>query len=510
MSFKEVNKIRKEGKLDEAYNLSKQDLESEPDNIWNKRGMSWVLIMYLKQFAYEGNSQKFLTTLKEFRDLQLPGDGSENMVFENLNFWVTKFLSTVSKEENQDIDVFEEFWEIIKDINFPKPSEMHSNILKFFLKISDNWDKFEDFLNWWDLNNLRDEDYKEEDIGERKIMPLAERAYIALSKSVLKGEKYNPLEFTRSINQEKLEKVTNQMKELYEKYPHYEYIPYYIGKLLYAKGNEDEALSNLLPFAREHINKFWVWTLLGDLHEEDEKIQIACYCRGLLCKEPDSMTVKLRRKLANLLVEKQNYPEAKFEINKVKEIREQNGWKISNQLKNWISEEWYANTETPKNNFHFYKKHAPKANAILAKDLDSMVGVVTNVKKDKKVLGYIVDKQIQGGFNYNSFMDNPQPGDTIEIWSVPKKNKEGEAYQKVIYAEITDKSPKEDIIKDLNGPIRILEDKKIGFIEDAFIPPYMIEKHNLKHKQEIQAKAVLNFNKTKNEWGWMVVKIENR
>jgi hypothetical protein len=105
-------------------------------------------------------------------------------------------------------------------------------------------------------------------------------------------------------------------------------------------------------------------------------------------------------------------------------------------------------------------------------------------------------------------MDNPFPGDKIEIWSVPKTNKEGETYQKVIYAEITEKKPKEDIIRDLNGTIRVLEDKKIGFIEDAFIPPHMVEKHNLKHEQEVQAKAVLNYNKTKSEWGWMVVNLK--
>ncbi|MFW5721548.1 MAG: tetratricopeptide repeat protein, partial [Bacteroidota bacterium] len=429
--------------------------------------------------------------------------------FDNLKYWVNKFLSKLLKEEKPDIDLFEEFWEIVKDITYPKPSELHSNILKYFLKISDNWGKFESFIDWWNLDNLRDEDFESEDIGDRIIMSLAERTYLALSKSVLKGEITDPLDFTRSVNQEKLEQVTKQMQELYEKYPHYEYVPYYLGKLLYAKGNEEEALSNLLPFARDHINKYWVWTLLGDLHEEDEEIQMACYCRGLLCKEPEKSLVRIRLKLAEILVEKEWYPEAKHEINKIHDTRKEKGWKIPNKIKNWMNQEWYADTEMPENNFQFYKKYAPRANSILAKDLDSMVGVITNVKKDKKVLGYIVDKDTQGGFNYSSFMGNPQPGDKIEFWSVPKINKEGENYQKVIYAETTDKNPKAEIVKELNGPIRVLEDKKIGFIEDAFIPPHMVEKHNLKQEEEIQAKAVLNFNKTKNEWGWMVVKINN-
>jgi len=510
MSFPEVNKLRKAGRMEEAYNLAKKELNSDPDNIWNKRSMAWVLIMYLKQYAYSSENQKFLQTLSEFKDLKMPYNENEAMIFDNLKCWIAKFLSQLTKEDNPDTDLFEEFWEYIKEIPYPKPSEMHSSILRFFLKLKDKWNKIEDFLDWWDFNHFRKEDYEPLVMEERTVMPLVEQAYLALAKSIIKGESKNPLEYKETINQEKLDRVLKEMQTLYQEHPEYEYFPYYIGLLLSAKGNNTKALGELLPFAREHTGRFWVWTLLGDIHKEDEEIQMACYCRGLMCKEPDKMTIGIRKKLTNLLIKNGFYPEAKYELNKIREIQEENEWKVSNGIKQQMDKEWYANTEMPKNNFHFYKKHAPQANAILAKDLDSMIGVVTNVKKDKKVLGYIIDKNIQGGFNYSSFMGNPQPGDKIELWSVAKTNREGENYQKVIYAEITEKSPKEDILKELNGPIRVLEDKKIGFIEDAFIPPHMVEKHNLKHEQEIQAKAVLNYNKTKNEWGWKVVKLIDR
>jgi len=507
MSFKEVNKLRKDGQLDEAYKMAQEDLESEPVNIWNKRGMSWVLIMYLKQYAHSGEHQNFLQTLQEFRDLQMPGDGSEDMIFENLKYWVTKFLSAISKEESPDVDLFEEFWEIIKEIPYPKPSEMHSSILKFFLKIKKSWDRMEEFLEVWDFKNFRDQDYEYEDTGKVTINPLVERAYMAMSKLILAGSKNNPLELQPSINQEKLEKVLKEMQELYQAHPDFQYLPYYIGKLLYARGSKEEALKNLLPFTRANESKFWVWTLLGNIYDKDKDLQLACYCKGLLNKEPENMKIGLRKKLTNLLIEKSFYPEAKYELNKIREIQEENGWKVSNGIKQQMGKEWYQQAEMPKNNLNFYRQHARKTSSLLAQDLNSMVGVVTNVKKERNVLGFIVNKEISGGFDFSHMMDTPKPGDKLEMWYEPRTNKKGESFRKVFHAEPTDKNPKEGILKELKGEVSIIKEKNIGFLEGAFIPPDLVEKNHLENEDKIQAKSVLNFNKAKDEWGWRVVEI---
>ena len=42
MSSKEVTQLRKEGKLDEAFMLALENYNKEPDNIWNKRALSWI------------------------------------------------------------------------------------------------------------------------------------------------------------------------------------------------------------------------------------------------------------------------------------------------------------------------------------------------------------------------------------------------------------------------------------------------------------------------------------
>ena len=137
-----------------------------------------------------------------------------------------------------------------------------------------------------------------------------------------------------------------------------------------------------------------------------------------------------------------------------------------------------------------------------------MVGVVTNVKKDRKVLGFTVNKEINGGFNFSNMMnDRPQPGDKLEMWYEPRINKNGETFRKIYHAEPTRKNPQEEILKDLEGEVEIIEHKNIGFLEGAFIPPDLLNKYQLKNGELNKGKVVMSYDKLKNEWGWRVVEI---
>ena len=48
MDSKKVFSLRKEGKLQEAYNLATSLLRSDKEDEWNKRAMAWVLVDLIK------------------------------------------------------------------------------------------------------------------------------------------------------------------------------------------------------------------------------------------------------------------------------------------------------------------------------------------------------------------------------------------------------------------------------------------------------------------------------
>ena len=80
MPSKEIKELRLAGKLDEAYAMATTELTAEPDNIWTKRNLSWVL--YSQMNACAEDCTNFLSKIKELKELALPAD--EVMLFENI------------------------------------------------------------------------------------------------------------------------------------------------------------------------------------------------------------------------------------------------------------------------------------------------------------------------------------------------------------------------------------------------------------------------------------------
>ena len=72
MSFKEIKKLREADKLEEALQMAQQNLEAQPDNIWNKRAIAWVYYDYLKKNALPENFSIFKENLIKIKDLNLP------------------------------------------------------------------------------------------------------------------------------------------------------------------------------------------------------------------------------------------------------------------------------------------------------------------------------------------------------------------------------------------------------------------------------------------------------
>lgn len=126
---------------------------------------------------------------------------------------------------------------------------------------------------------LRQEDYVPFiNAKGQKCMTLAERVYIAYSKTLLKKNDLG-----------KIEEFLPKLGELIEAHPEMLYSGYFCGKLLLALGsNDDEALKVVMPFAQKKSTEFWVWQLLSDVFKDDSEKQLACLLRAVHCKTQES------------------------------------------------------------------------------------------------------------------------------------------------------------------------------------------------------------------------------
>ena len=113
MSFKEIKELRQAGKLDEALQMANQALETEPENIWNKRAAAWVYYDYLKKTAQPALFEAFKENLIKIKELQLPED--EKMVFDNCAWQIGSLVFGLQKVEHVDYGKINELFEIINN-----------------------------------------------------------------------------------------------------------------------------------------------------------------------------------------------------------------------------------------------------------------------------------------------------------------------------------------------------------------------------------------------------------
>ena len=506
MSFKEVKELRKEGKLQEALAMANADLEHQPDNIWNKRSMGWVIYDFAKEASSKNDFDALKQNIEKLISLNLPED--EKMLYSNFVWPIAKYLFHIGSKEDYNRQEVTTLFNLCQSIPFEKPSDNYSILLKSFLKFSHTWSSFKEFVHWWDLKNLRPEDYLKETLPNGKtVMALAEQLYIAYARKLLEGEGANPFDLNKVVNKKQVIAFLEKLDILIEKHPEYQYPAYFKAKLLLTLGSNEDVLSAFLPFAKKKKNEFWVWELMAEIFHSDPKKAIACYSKALCCKVSPEFLVKTRQHFAKILIDQKLFSEAKTEIEKAIKIRVEQGWKLPIEITNWQNEKWYPEAKDLGHNDAFYKSHISEAEVLLFHDVRPEVGIIEFVNKDKKVLNFLVSKEIHGFFKYEGLIKNPLIGDAIELRLEKRIGDEG-AYYFVFSASRTLETPSSEIKKAFEGTIRKKDENDFAFVDDIFIEPSIVKGLGLTHGSFAKGFAILSYNRKKATWSWKAREIK--
>ncbi len=500
MSFKKIRELRQAGKLEEALQMANQALEGEPDNIWNKRAVAGVYYDYLDKHSQPDSFDAFKENLIKVKDLELPDD--ERMIFDDCAWKIRSLVDGLQKSKPIDFGKINELFEIIREFHFTKPSKAYSFLYEAFHKGYQKWSNYLSFADWWNFEYFRSEDYSKEEFKGK--MSIAERAYIAYPKKLLEGELIT-LGQQKSIDKDKVQSFLPQLDIIINNHPDYQFLPYFKAKLLLALGNDENVLSSFLPFARQKQNDFWVWELMAKIFSENKDIQFACYCKALSLKTLEDVLIKLRQIFAGILVEKQMYNEAKTEIQQVIAIREKHEWKLPSQITRWAKQDWFKSATAKKDNRDLYSQHIKKAEEIIFQDIPEEIIAVEFVNENRNMLNFVKDKRKFGFFNYSSQLDKPQIGNILKV----RFNREGrDGFYKILTAKKAESNLTSEAIKNFEGALKIISPQNFGFIDDVFIEPKLIQDNRLNDGQNFTGKAILSFNKMKDEWGWKAIEIE--
>lgn len=504
MPAAEIKALRQAGKLDEALAMAQEELNANPENIWGKRNISWVYYEYLKKYTHEINFDSFIENLIKIKTLNLPEQ--EVMIFDTSAFQVGSMLFKIQKTEPIDYSKINRIFDIIRDFHFTRPSESYSFLMNAFQNGSKNWSRFLEFVDWWGLQNFMETDFHSEEFNNRQMSALAEKVYSAYCKKLIEGEAVDAYGSIREVDKNKITVFIPQLDAVIEKYPDYKYLPYYKAQMLLKLGDKDNGLQAFLPFAKQKQNEFWVWGLMAEIFKEDKDLVFACYCKALSLKTPADFLIKIRQIFASLLIERQLYAEAKTEIKNIIAVRKQKDWRIPNNIVQWTESSWYKEAKEPSNNKTLYEKHKRIAEELLYADVPEQLVAVEFVNHNKKILSFVKDKTVNGFFNYDGLLNNPKIGDILKVRIEAVGN---EGFHRALTLDLIDDISDVEIpsLKEVSGIIEIRPDKNFGFIDGVFIPPNLVESFGLTNGQEVSAKAILSFNKGKDEWSWKGVEI---
>ena len=409
LTSKEVFDKRKEGDIEVAYSMAIELVNSNPHDDWNIKALAYCIIDMLKQAV---NKNDYMTAQNFASDLsRLDIDKNDEILTKSVNsanqladpqkkiISEAKALSKQGRHHDavnayrtalrrfpNDQNLHESLgWELYRvgknlfevekidlypakqllveyiRLHNERPSLLHSLFLRFADKLIGNEGfNLVAFLKLWDLTNLTQEDYQPYEADNGKTYPsIAEKVIQHAAKDAFSKKQTADVSY-----------ILPFIDKAIQKFPENFWLIYYKAKLLHLIGQNNAAFEFSISVTKTKVNEYWAWGLLAEiLLDLDREKAFSCYCKALLCRGEDKFLANVRIKFADLLIEKSLYSEAKYEIDKAIQSRENEGWKITETLMGYQNSDWYPNTTASKNNQNLYRDNTELAEALL---FDSM------------------------------------------------------------------------------------------------------------------------------------------
>lgn len=482
----------KSGQVSQAYELARTDLNGTPDGLWQQRALGWVLYYMIKGDSERGDYAKLLEHIDELKTLSQLTMDNDSLIFDNVLFQIANFIK--NKVFLTDVDAFAKLSALflrVREYVF-KPSRAHSYYLQVVIKF-ENWQELADFFDWWNLDNLMPDDYKPYvNQNGQKMMTLAERAFIANSKALLKKNDLGRIEEFLP----KLDKLMNQHEEMV-------YPGYFYGKLLLVLGsNADEALKVIVPFARKKSAEFWVWQLLGDVFVDNEEKRLACLLRAVHCRTQESFLGKVRIKLAQIYINGNQPGKARYHIDMFVRCYVSHGWRLPYEIDCWMHQPWFDAAVPDGKETIDYKSITDD---ILCDGAEECMAVVTYVDSNscKSYMVYGREKKMSQKLRFKNL-----PGDALRLHYI--KSKEGRI--KILSATKVQIPENLDYARHVTGTIAKRSEKDFAFLRvgkvQCFVSPAVVQKYNLNHGDNVFGVIVYDYDKKKDSWNWVCVKVE--
>ncbi len=489
-TYEEIVYMRKNGNYMAAYEMAMAVKTEDPGCLWVYTQIGWCLFEMLKANSSINQSNEFLLRLQEVVDLnnERPLDG---FIINNLVWPVRTFVVNCCNNNTPLEDLLYRVLGILQHIPFDTADKNYGILLGAFVKAK-KWGGFKRFIEWWDLDNIKDKDCEPYITREgKKVMSVAEQAYITYSNVLLE-------EIASKIaDEEQVKAYTEKLAQVATLHPEFQYTSYFQSKLLLGIGYKKEAMDALMPFVKKKAKDYWVWDLLGDA-QSDIDLRISCYCKALSCHGKEQYLRKLHLKLCDIFLMKEMYNEACAELVEAITISKNNGWALPFKYQDYTMEAWYLSTDKNTDNTEFYKKNVSMAEQLTYSDYPQTPILVIKINKEKQVANFVTSEHKTGFFSCKGIKCK-----VGEAYLCRMENDNGNHY-KVYVCESTD-GVERGLIREFSGTLSIKQGG-YGFVGDIFVKASMI--NGIENKTFVSGMAIPSYDEKKGKWGWVAYKVE--
>jgi hypothetical protein len=515
-----ARKLRKEGKLQDAFNKIVPYIQENQGDEDAEITFGWVMYDYLKRsendlntycnnlkmlndiahFSFSSNNNEFVTTLLNsvlwsVRRVAMKGEMAANRVLiEFLRFVDGSAVFIEQRGEGYPLSD-----------NDASPSRLLIKELRNRLH-DNNYFLLMDMIGfcWFDNRDYMKTSFTDKDGKIVESRPLAETTLNYHAKKLIKSDE-------QFATQDRVNIFLPILTRAISSHPDYEWLPYYRIQLLMKIGDSEQAFSEVTEFARNKNRDFWVWDLISDLVDGDEKFN--CLCAGLLCKTKAEMVVGLQKKAFPHLLERGSCPEAKLVLEKMIDTRTRNGWKVSPELLAEREQNWYKNCDRA-STLNNLQPFAEEAKRILYQSMPFTDVFITYINEDKGAISflYIVNSETREGFFYKDSIGKSyawKVNASVRLKMISDKKHEN--LFSVFDVESGDNEFAKRFVKPFSGTFEKV--KEFGFIRDVgievFVNPVLVKEHRLLPFSTVSGTVIKKRDKKKNCMAWFITSIDS-
>lgn len=331
MDWKDVQELRKQGNIAEGKKLAYDLLEADPRDFRTRSMLEWLI--------YDQAKPDFRNAVEAIKADKRPQQADLHRIDQAL----TEFTKLPAQ----------------------RPGMACSVVLQQLCRIGPEFPRFAAFVKWVGIEGLREEDWRAQSSSDGTWPPLV----VTIARALTKWTK------ARDTSVQRLEEAVQWLDAAT---PLAEgddslWLQWDRAGMLRRLESYDQAARALSAVIKAKRNEFWVWAEAGRLYvTEDPDLAHACFCQALLCPSSPEFVAKAHRELAEMLVERGELAQASVEIRIAASSREEQGWRLGDELEKLMREPWYdPETTDAKDPKRYYAEHAPLALALCFDEVET-------------------------------------------------------------------------------------------------------------------------------------------